>query len=223
MNSLLKFLHALTRGKTANRQEQTPKKIDPKPSPEHVACRLVEMGYLKFVSESEVEIARQELIDSLRHGYLGTDWDEQCVCRDRRSYPADSEELAEGQIGETILLMRGVLYQEGVKVRSVKDDFRDDGYDVVIDGRAYPIFEAVATLEYGGWGVATKRFLQIVNGLLRAARSSERLYGMYGGNDVRVVLLTTKMHSLLRASRLIANTKELPYPPSAIDIDGANS
>ncbi len=189
-------------------------------SPEHVAARLIEMGYFKYLPKSEMEIARQELIDSLSHGYFGTDWDEQCVSRDRRAYPADSEELAEGQVGETILLMRDVLAQEGVQLRSVEDDVHDDGYNVVIDGRPYPIFDATAMLKYGVWDVAAKRLLQIVNGLLRVAESNERLYGVYGGNDGRVVLLTTEMYSLLKASRLIAKANEMPYPPSAIKSDG---
>jgi hypothetical protein len=189
-------------------------------TPEEAVNRLIGMGYFKFLPESEHAVARQELVAAVGHGYLGTEWDKDCVSRDKRTYPADGEELSEGRTGEFIFLMRDALSHEGVQLHSVKDDFRDDGYDVVIDRRVYPIFDAEAVVTYGGWHIATKRFLEIVNELLRVAGSGERLYGVYGGNDGRAILLTAEMYDLLKSSRLIADTREMPYPPSAINGDG---
>lgn len=81
-----------------------------KVKPEQAVDRLIGMGYFKFIPPSDWEVARQELLVSVGHGYLGTEWDRQCVSRDKRTYPADSEELAEGRTGEFILLMRDALF-----------------------------------------------------------------------------------------------------------------
>src|SRR5687767_11314627 len=105
---------------------------DQKATSERVADRLIEMGYLKFVPESEKAIARQELIASLDGGVLSTQWQERSS-RDRRGYFADSEELAEGRAGKLLLLMRDVLSLERVQFNSVEDNIRVDGYDLVID------------------------------------------------------------------------------------------
>jgi hypothetical protein len=191
-----------------------------KVKPEHAVDRLIEMGYFKFIPPSDWGVARQELLASVGHGYLGTEWDSPCVSRDKRTYPADSEELAEGRTGDFILLMRDALSHEGVELHSAEDDFQDDCYDVVIDGRVFPVHDSNILATWGSWTIATRRFLEIVNELLRTAGSDERLYGIYGGNDGRAILLTTEMYEFLKSSRFITDTREFPYPPSAINSDG---
>jgi hypothetical protein len=189
-------------------------------TPDRAVDRLIGMGYFKFLPDSECGVARQELVASLNHGYLGTEWTNDCVSREKRTYPADSEELAEGRTGETILLMRDVLAHEGVRVHSVEDDFQDDRYEVVIDGRRYPVHDTAILATWGSWTIAAKRLLEIVNGLLGAAGSSEQLYGIYGGNDGRAIFLTAEMYDIIRSSGLISDHREMPYPASAINPDG---
>ena len=106
---------------------------------------------------------------------------------------------------------------------SVEDEFRDAGYDVVIGGQVYPIFDGEEMASHDAWTVATKRFLEIVNELLQASQSGENLYGIYGGNDGRAVFLTAEMYNLLKSSHLVSDKRELPYPPSAINGDGTIS
>jgi hypothetical protein len=189
-------------------------------TPEQVVERLIGMGYFKFLPDSEWAVAREELVASVSRGYLGTEWNEDCISRERRTYPADSEELAEGGTGELILLMRDVLAQEGVLLHSVEDDVRDDRYDVVIDRRAYPIYDSNILATWDSWTIATKRLLEIVNELLRTAGSDEQLYGCYGGNDGRAMLMTAMMYDLVRSSRLITDRCEMPYPALAITSGG---
>lgn len=187
---------------------------------ERVADQMIERGYFKFTSQLEREVARSELIASLNAGYISTEWDEQCISRDRRIYPADSEELAEGGIGEFILLMRDVLALEGVVFQSVVDDFRDEQYDVVIDGQIYTIYDQNVLSTWNSWTIATKRALEIVSDILQSAGSGEQLFGIYGGNDGRAILLTNEMHGLLKSSGLITDRQELPFSPSAMNSDG---
>jgi hypothetical protein len=189
-------------------------------TPDRAVDRLIGMGYFKFLPDSEYGVARQELVASLSHGYLGTEWNRDCVSRDNRTYPADSEELAEGRTGEIILLMQNVLAHEGVQFYSVEDDFQDDRYDVVIDGRRYPVHDTSILATWGSWTIAAKRLFEIVNGLLGAVGSSEQLYGIHGGNDGRAIFLTAEMYDLIRSSGLIPDHREMPYPASAINPDG---
>jgi hypothetical protein len=187
---------------------------------ERAVDQLIGMGYLKYVPPSEVASIREELIGTLRRGYLESEWDKECVSRDHRSYPADSEELAEGCLGEVLLLMKDVLQKEGVQLRSVEEDVQDYHYVVVVNGRRHLIYDTDILNQGNSWGVAAKRLLELVNDLLKQAGSKERLYGIYGGNDGRVILLTEEMYGLLHAPELKVDPGWMPYTPDAIRDDG---
>jgi hypothetical protein len=174
--------------------------------------RLIDMGYLKYVPGPEREAVRQQLLSSMKHGIIESDWGEDCVASDRRGYPADNEELAEGRIGEFLLLMKDVLAQEGVRLESVEDEFQDEHYDVLVNGERFRIY---GRPDENCWAVSLKRFLEIVNGLLQRAGSKERLFGIYGGNDGRAVLLTEEMHQYLHSLSWI-DRKWMPYKPQAV-------
>jgi hypothetical protein len=186
---------------------------------EQVVEQLMEMGYFKFVPDSEFETARQELTNSLNDGLLEIEWNSQCISRENRIYPADSENLAEGCVGETILLMRGVLAMEGVRFDSIEDEFDDESYNIVIGGRRFLVHDERSLADGSGWALATRRLLEIVNELLAEAGSDEQLYGISGGNDGRAVFLTRSMYNLIRSRGLGSN--ESPYPSTAINLDGS--
>jgi hypothetical protein len=170
------------------------------------------------VPQSQREAVKHQLLSSMEHGIIDSDWDEDCASSDRRGYSADSEELAEGQVGQTLLQMKDVLRQEGVLLNSVEDEFAEDHYDVVINGERFRIDDTPAqTSQDQSWAISTKRLLEIVNQLLKRAGSTERLYDIYGGNDGRVILLTEDMHQLLGRAPWI-HRKWMPYAPDTIEI-----
>jgi hypothetical protein len=111
-----------------------------KPNHQETLQRLIDMGYLRYVHGPEREALKQQLLSSMYHGIVESDWGEDCVASDRRGYPADNEELAEGRIGEFLPLMKGVLSQEGVRLDSVEDDFQDDYYDVLVNGERFRVY-----------------------------------------------------------------------------------
>jgi hypothetical protein len=188
---------------------------------ERAVDRLIELGYLKYVAPAEKPSIRQELLSTLRQGYLDSAWDRQCISRDRRSYPADSEELAEGRMGDFLLSMKAVLQTVGVQLESIEDDVDDQHYDLLVNGERHAVYDADVLANAWIWVVATKRFLEIVNELLKRVGSKERLYGIYGGNDGRVILLTDEMYELLHAPDLKIDPGWMPYPPVAIRRDGS--
>ncbi len=185
---------------------------------EVIVDRLVDMGYLKFVPDDQQADVRRQLTDTAIEGYLETEWNEDCVSVDLRSYPADNENLAEGDIGATILLMRPVLEREGVTLDSVEDEFGgtdskpgDEGYRVLINGETDVIYKSGDVPSADLWSLSLQRLLEIVNGLLEDAGSSERLYGMYGGNDGRVILLTPEMHNYIDSMGDVLDSDWMPY------------
>jgi hypothetical protein len=87
--------------------------------------------------------------------------------------------------------MQPVLEQEDVQLDEVVDEFGQDRYDVIINGKPLLIYEGDGGSD--SWGLSLKRLLEITNGLLEESGSAERLYAIYGGNDGRVILLTEEM------------------------------
>ena len=94
-----------------------------------------------FVAEPQRAKVRSQLVESATKRYLDSDWDDSGVSADRRGYPADNEKLAEGNVGDPILLMKPVLEQEGVKLDTVVDDFGDERYQVIVNGKPYLVYE----------------------------------------------------------------------------------
>jgi hypothetical protein len=183
-----------------------------------MADRLIDMGYLKYLPTAERDVARGELVESLRDGCLDTKRNRHGDARDRRGYAADAEDLAEGRIGETIMRMSPVLRAEGVTIDRALDlpDDDDDGYHLEIDGVVHVIFTRTDQGQ-NAWMLGTRRLLEIVDDLLVRAGSAERLYGVYGGHDGRVLLLTCEMHAYLRSLGDAICRKWMPVPPTNTD------
>lgn len=200
-----------------------PPTSQPKVTPEAIVDRLIEMGYLKYVSDARKDEVRGQLIETMRQNFLDSDWDDKCISADKRTYGADSEELAEGRIGEFILEMKEVLEREGVRLGDVQDEYGDEQYNVVINGTRHLIRTQDVAESTDIWASALKRHLEIVNELLKTANSRERLYAIYGGNDGRVILLTEEMNEYLHSLGDRIDRRWMPYPAEAIGSDGSVS
>ncbi|HZE95569.1 MAG TPA: hypothetical protein VE981_00940 [Planctomycetota bacterium] len=174
--------------------------------------RLQAMGYLKHVAASQIASVRSQMAKSLQDGYLDTSWDADRVSADRRTYPADAEDLAEGGFGLILTLMKPVLKTEGVRIDSIEDDFGEAHYSVVIDGSAHSIWQEGENEGDSLGIISTRRCLSLVNGLLQKTSSSERLWGVYGGNKGRFHLLTAEMQQLLKNPSLGLDLRWMPYP-----------
>jgi hypothetical protein len=107
--------------------------------------------------------------------------------------------------------MKPVLRTEGVRIDSVEDDFNEEGYHVRIDGNLHVIWDRSEAAKGSVWTLATKRCLEIVDGLLEEAGSRERVWGVYGGNDGRFILLTPDLHQVLADPGLGVDPDGIPY------------
>jgi hypothetical protein len=166
---------------------------------EEAIAVLIGMGFLKFVPEDQRPEVRDQLLFAFNnYDIIESKFDDDLVSTDRRSYPADTEDLAEEGIGEHILRLKGVLAAEGVTLHSVADHAENFDYRVTVNGETYLIYDDYIYNHSVVNGIAQKRFLEIVDALLRDAGSDERLYAIYGGNEGRVIFLTEEMFNFLK-------------------------
>jgi hypothetical protein len=179
--------------------------------------RLAELGFMKYVHPQNYAAVREQIMAAMEQGYLEGEWDENCVSSDRRSYPADSEDLAEGQIPETILLMKDVLEREGVRFTRVETGDVENVYEVFVDDECFLVDDYTSAPGARNWALATRRLLEIVNELLRRAESDERLFGIYGGNDGQAILLTPELHDYIGTLPFI-DKDWMPYRPEDINL-----
>ena len=115
----------------------------------------------------------------------------------RRSFHADAEELAEGGIPEFLEELREPLARLGAEL---PDDV------------------AVAETDLDTWAQAPIDAFCAVNAALERAGSDERLYALYGGNDLFALLLTDALRDQFHATE---PPRERPYIPLPDDPGGA--
>lgn len=120
-----------------------------------------------------------------------------------RLYPADAEDLAEGGAGPFLTSVSAFLTREGISLPTATDDIFDDGYTVFVNDMEFEIYNAIELErdenEQPGliWGLSMTRCFNIINQLLEAAGSTERIYAVNGGNDLFGFFLTPHLFELI--------------------------
>jgi hypothetical protein len=174
------------------------------------------MGWLKYVPEAKRGQVRSQLVAAATKGYLDSDWDDNGVSADQRSYPADGKELAHGGVGQCLLRMKPVLAREGVRLDEVEDNWHEGKYHVLINRESYLIFDGKTA---DSVRISLERLLEIVNGLLEEAASQERLFAVYRGTDERIVLLTEEMQDFVESLGDVLSQGWMPF--SAEEVESA--
>ncbi len=159
--------------------------------------RIDEMGFYKYADEQNISCLKKETIKS---GFLYTD-------ETKRIFMADAEDLAEGFIDHFYKKIEPFLLQEGVRIESFEQKNDGDKYEITVNNQTYLIYDDDLGDEL--WELATNRVFDVINILLIEAGSNERLYSLYGGNDLFALFLTEDMFKAINNSKWI-NTKEKP-------------
>ncbi len=107
-----------------------------------------------------------------------------------RFYWADAETLAEGGVGELFARLAPTLEALGVDFGTVEEEF-GEGYAIRFAGRRYVLWSESEAEE--ARALTAVRAFAIVNELLAAAGSDERLWAVGGDNDMVAVLLTPEL------------------------------
>ena len=107
-----------------------------------------------------------------------------------------------------------------MKLPEIVDDRSEKGYIIRLGGAAYQIYDAaemerdLAGKDLGlVWGLSAARGFRIVDQLLVAASSAERIYAVNGGNDLFALFLTPEIHAAIM-QHPDASRRHGPYVPS---------
>jgi len=173
--------------------------------------QLNELGYFRGMTPEDAGALREEIV---KLGWLGLFSDAY------RLRAADAEDLAEGGIGQFIAELEPFLTAEGVTLPEIEDNASIDGYVVNVGGIAHPIYDA-ADLELDApegkagiiWGLSMTRGFAVVDELLTAAGSEERVYAVNGGNDLFAYILTPELQRVIM-EHPDASRSDGPYKPT---------
>lgn len=161
--------------------------------------RLEQLGFYKYADSEGMERAKAQAFNI---GLLFGD-------DTKRAYLADEEDLAEGGVEALLREVRDFLEGQGVVIETLGQDFREDGYTVMVNGVTYLIHTGEEVQTEMLWALTTKRAFSMIDTLLSSVNSDERTHLLYGWNDGSIVFLTPGMYSLIKATNLLTN-KEKP-------------
>jgi hypothetical protein len=122
----------------------------------------------------------------------------------RGPYQADSEDLTEGDAVRCLQRIQPFLQTQGIVLKKIDQEFDENGYDITVDDLRFNLYREEEVGKHDLWEIVTRRFLRVINTLFESAKSSERAYLLYGGNDAAIVFLTPEMHALLRDAPMIS-------------------
>lgn len=163
--------------------------------------RLDELGFFEYTDPAKVQQVKKEIDADGASGVFSLDTN--------RFFFADSEDLAEGGVGDLLVELEPTLRRIGVTPLTVDEDFEEDHYDVTVNGKRYRILAPPDIEDEYIWGYASSRTVMLINDLLGAAQTDERAYGYSGGNDFGIFLLTPRLRDEVAAA--IASPVDEPY------------
>ena len=168
-------------------------------------------GYFKSLAPEKAQALKA---DFRKQGWMAI------FSESHRFHHADAEDLAEGGICAFIREIEPFLTAQGVRLPELKDEVSEKGYIVRVGGAPHTIYVAAdlqrdSTGKEPGviWGLAMTRGFRIVDQLLEAAGSPERLYAINGGNDLFALFLTPELHRII-SGHPVADAKDGPYKPT---------
>jgi hypothetical protein len=96
----------------------------------------------------------------------------------KRSYPADSESLAEGGVERFFRRLRPRLKQCGVPFPKLQEG-DSPGYSLALNSIWYDLFSEADLEIWHSWDITTRRSFALINKLFRDHGTDERIYSFY--------------------------------------------
>lgn len=168
---------------------------------------LDRLGFYRYCTPADVAAARAR---ALADGYLF----ETETCR---TFFADAEAIAEGGVGDFVDEVRPFLDRAGIDVPRIVEVATEPDYVVRVGDVDHTIYEAAQADSAYLWALAQARAMRIVNYILAAGGSDERVYALIaGGNESIAVFLTPAMHAAIAAA---TDAHKCAVPISADDLE----
>jgi hypothetical protein len=191
-----------------NKEKQASSPKDSNNQISQLISLLEKNGYYKYIDPSMIEKVKKESIEA---GYV-YGWEDS-----GRDFSSDAESLAEGGVSEFFESIKEFLVRQNVVVKVSEEDFDDEDYKITVNGVQYEIYSKEEAQTDEIWELSTIRSFAIVNKLLKNAGSSERLYILYGGNDLRCVFLTDEMYNLISENKSVSKKEQAVKVPEVFN------
>lgn len=178
--------------------------------------QLVLLGYYKYADAKDVDSLKKELASSIAgYGILSTIYFDRPVRpKDYRYYIFDGETVFEqGGFNDYLNDMHVFFDKSGLKLditRHIEElDTVSGGikHELTVNGKLYVIFK---DFKGDGWGLAARKFAEMLNDQLRLQNIDERLYLINGGNDGNAVFLSDEQFALI--DKLSDDNQSKPLP-----------
>jgi len=160
--------------------------------------KLDELGYFRYTPPVALESTR-EIVAGTEFPFFEEE--------SGRFFWADAENIAEKGAASFVESLAPTLRQIGVDMGPVEEDWGDD-YWITVGGERHVIWAREEAEE--ARALAAVRTFAIVNDHLIAAGSEERLYAVWGDNDMVAVLLTAELVEYLSSG---VSQYSKPYVP----------
>ncbi|MDR7238746.1 hypothetical protein [Neobacillus drentensis] len=147
---------------------------------------LESIGFLKYIDSDKINEVKDEVITS---GYLYGDTG--------RDFLADEEDLSEGGVGTFFEEISPFLEKQGIELTINNEVFNEERYEIQVNGEKYTLYTQVDVENDEYVEINTRRAFSIINKLLEGAGSKERLFGLYGWNDLVAIFLTNEMYEII--------------------------
>lgn len=177
---------------------------------EKLLAELEELGFFRHANPKHLDRERNAILKQGWSGIFG---------ENGRWFFADAEDLAEGGVAALITELGTFLKRQGVTIPELEDEFDpSEKYTLIAGKERFPIWtQSELAREASGepgliWGLSSTRTIQILNLWLERSSSSERAYGVHGGNDFAIYFLTPELYSRISQDRE-ASSRDSPYVP----------
>ncbi|MFD2246337.1 hypothetical protein [Pontibacter ruber] len=176
-----------------------------KPSGKEVVQKLETLGYFKYAHSSKIAELKKALAEGYAtHGALVTSYEmPRFESSDYRLYGLDGETLYEEGGFRSYLSDMDRTFKKlnvNLKIENEIEEYTQNGglnHIIWVNGKEYVIFRNDQG-SANSWGVAAKRYAEMVNDILKRSKSPERLYLMSGGNEGEAVFLTQEQYQYIK-------------------------
>lgn len=129
--------------------------------------QLETLGYFRFV--------KPESLPRLKATFLKKPNFWVWISMVKRSYPADSESLAEGGVERFFRKIRPILKASDVPFPKIQE-LSINGYSIALNGTRYDLCSETDLKIWHSWDVISRRTFALINKLFRDSSSNERIY-----------------------------------------------
>jgi hypothetical protein len=167
-----------------------------------LAKELIDNGFLKYADSSKIESLKAEMMSTF---YIYNE--DNC-----KIAHIDAEELAEFSFDFFLPNLNKMLAKRNFKLSAKKLNNDDRSFDAEINSERVDLFTQKDMDDNSFWDKAPRNFFKKLNKQLSSSNVEEQFYLLYSGNDLQVMLLTSKQFSII-AQYYNGNLKETPYLP----------